>query len=98
MVIKVISTVLINNCFILLILLATQMIDITMVTTIEELVSEEEINRLSVRQVKVILKRNCIDYKGCVEKDELLEKVKLLWRAKEEEKSKLPFYCTTANL
>ena len=58
-----------------------------MVTTLEELDSEEEIKELSVRQIKIILQRNCINYKGCVEKEELLEKVKTLWRAKEEDKS-----------
>ena len=58
-----------------------------MVTTLEELDSEEEIKELSVRQIKIILQRNCINYKGCVEKEELLEKVKTLWKAKEEDKS-----------
>lgn len=68
--------------------LHTQTIDITTVSTLEELDNEEEMNELSVRQVKIMLQRNCINYKGCVEKEELLEKLKTLWRAKEEDRSK----------
>ena len=39
-----------------------------------------------MRQLKLILQRNCINYKGCVEKQELLERVVRLWRARQQEK------------
>ena len=45
-----------------------------------------EIDVLPVRQLKIILRRNCIDYKGCIEKDELKDRVKRLWKAREKEK------------
>ncbi len=64
-----------------------QTVDLASVSTINELDHEEDISLLSVKQLKIILQRNCIDYKGCVEKDELLTKVKTLWKAREEQKS-----------
>lgn len=39
-----------------------------------------------MKQLKVILQRNCINYKGCVEKRELRDKVATLWRSREEDK------------
>ena len=41
---------------------------------------------LGVRQLKIILQRNCIDYRGCVEKTELMDRVKRLWLARKKEK------------
>ena len=64
-----------------------------------DLDSESQIDELGVKQLKVFLKRNCIDFKGCVEKQELVERVKRLWTARQKEKgsffvSPLPFeYC-----
>ncbi len=70
-----------------LFLIFLQTVDLASVSTIDELDREEDISLLSVKQLKTILQRNCIDYKGCVEKDELLTKVKTLWRAREEQRS-----------
>ena len=41
---------------------------------------------LPVKILKIILQRNCIDYRGCVEKEELQERVKRLWKAREKQK------------
>lgn len=38
-----------------------------------------DINQLSAKQLKIILTRNCIDYKGIFEKEVLREKVMQLW-------------------
>lgn len=38
-----------------------------------------DINKLSAKQLKIILTRNCIDYKGVFEKEVLREKVMQLW-------------------
>ena len=51
-----------------------------------ELDDESQIKELTVKQLKVVLKKNCIDFKGCVEKQELTERVKRLWLAKKKEK------------
>ncbi len=64
-----------------------QTIDVSTVSNIDELDSEDDVSQLSVKQLKTILLKNCINYKGCVEKDELVTKVKTLWRAREAEKS-----------
>ena len=56
------------------------------INNLSDLKCEEEISLLPVRQLKIILQRNCIDYKGCVEKEELRLRVKRLWKAKEQEK------------
>lgn len=57
-----------------------------MVTSLEVLTDESQISELSVKQLKLILQKNCINYKGCVEKRELLEKVVRLWQSRKEEK------------
>ena len=54
--------------------------------------------QLSVRQLKLILQRNCINYKGCVEKRELCDKVVTLWRAREEEKVRQATIAQTGNI
>ncbi|XP_017771772.1 PREDICTED: E3 ubiquitin-protein ligase RNF34 [Nicrophorus vespilloides] len=42
--------------------------------------SPENLNDLSVKQLKELLNLNRVDYKGCVEKAELLERVNRLWQ------------------
>lgn len=39
----------------------------------------EELDELSVKQLKEILMLNRVDFKGCCEKSELLERVQRLW-------------------
>lgn len=48
---------------------------------------ENEIDLLPVKILKIVLQRNCIDYRGCVEKEELRERVKRLWKAREKVKA-----------
>lgn len=45
-----------------------------------------EIEKLSTRQLKVILTRNCVDYRGVIEKEVLREKVVQLWIDHNEQK------------
>lgn len=47
---------------------------------IADIESEEKIHELTVRQIKLLLTRNFVDFKGCCEKDELLNKAIRLWR------------------
>ena len=64
------------------------MLDTSGITTIEELSNESQIDALTVRQLKMILQRNCIDYHGCVEKTELMERVHRLYQDRLEQKGK----------
>ena len=50
---------------------------------------EEEIAILPVRQLKLILQRNCINYKNCIEKEELQKRVRMLWKSRVKEKGTL---------
>lgn len=47
--------------------------------SLSDLTSAEDIEALSVRQLKEILARNFVDYKGCCEKWELMERVTRLY-------------------
>ncbi|XP_031429708.1 E3 ubiquitin-protein ligase rififylin isoform X2 [Clupea harengus] len=47
--------------------------------SLTDLLSAEDIEALSVRQLKEILARNFVDYKGCCEKWELMERVTRLY-------------------
>jgi hypothetical protein len=65
---------------------STEVLDTSGIGSIEELSDESQIDLLSVRQLKTILQRNCIDYRGCVEKSELMERVHRLYQDKLEQK------------
>ncbi|CAF4628555.1 unnamed protein product [Rotaria socialis] len=56
--------------------------------SLSELNNEQNIEDLSVRELKEILIANFVDYKGCVEKNELIEKVRRLYRDRQNEKIK----------
>ena len=64
----------------------TEVLDTSGITKIEELSDESQIDLLSVRQLKTILQRNCIDYRGCVEKTELMERVHRLYQERADQK------------
>lgn len=49
---------------------------------LEHFESVEELGRLSILQMKLMLTRNFVDYRGCCEKAELHEKLSWLWRQK----------------
>lgn len=51
--------------------------------SLSDLTSIGDINALSVRQLKEILARNFVNYKGCCEKWELLERVARLYKEKD---------------
>lgn len=48
----------------------------------------EEVEELSVKELKQILKANFVDFKGCCEKKELLDRVRALWKSKQPTKGK----------
>ena len=48
--------------------------------SLSDLSSLEDIEQLSVRQLKEILARNFVNYKGCCEKWELMERVTRLYQ------------------
>lgn len=48
--------------------------------SLSDLNGVEDIEALSVRQLKEILARNFVNYKGCCEKWELMERVTRLYR------------------
>lgn len=56
--------------------------------SLSELNNEHNIEDLSVRELKEILLANFVDYKGCVEKSELIDKVRRLYRDRQNEKIK----------
>lgn len=56
------------------------------VVYLSEIQSEEDFKDLSAKQVKEILAMNRVNFKGCVEKEELLKIVERLW--KEEQRNK----------
>lgn len=50
--------------------------------------SVEELNDLSVKQLKELLTLNRVDFKGCVEKSELLDRAQRLWNDNNQYKNK----------
>ena len=56
--------------------------------SMEDVSNVEEIGTLSVTELKQILTANFINYKGCVEKKELVDKVIMLFRSIEENKKR----------
>ena len=44
----------------------------------------DEVADLSVKELKCILSANFVDFKGCCEKKELLDRVRTLWKSKQE--------------
>ncbi|XP_029475085.1 E3 ubiquitin-protein ligase RNF34 isoform X2 [Rhinatrema bivittatum] len=57
--------------------------------SLSDLSTLEEIENLTVRQLKEILARNFVNYSGCCEKWELVEKVNRLYRETEENRKSL---------
>lgn len=56
--------------------------------TLEDIKSVEDIEGLTVRQMKEVLVKNFVDYKGCVEKSELQDRVTRLWKEHQVNKQK----------
>jgi hypothetical protein len=54
--------------------------------SVSDLNSENDIENLSVKQIKEILANNFVEYKGCCEKKELVEKLKRLYNSHLENK------------
>ncbi|KAF5306148.1 hypothetical protein FQR65_LT07424 [Abscondita terminalis] len=47
---------------------------------LSEIKTIEQLNELSIKQLKELLTLNRVDYKGCVEKNELLDRAQRLWK------------------
>jgi hypothetical protein len=56
--------------------------------SLSEINNEENIEDLNIRELKEILAANFVDFKGCVEKSELIDKVRRLYRDRQNEKIK----------
>ena len=60
---------------------------------LSEIQTLQDVNELSVKQAKDILAMNRVNFKGVVEKDELLKHVARLWRQeKQAQDGKLLFH------
>ena len=46
----------------------------------------EDLNELSTKQIKDLLAMNRVNFKGCVEKDELLKILQRLWKQEQRNK------------
>lgn len=57
------------------------------IPNLRDYASIEELNELSGKELKIVLTYNRVDYKGCVEKGELLEKVERLWHDTQKHKT-----------
>ncbi|XP_070572813.1 E3 ubiquitin-protein ligase RNF34-like isoform X2 [Ptychodera flava] len=56
--------------------------------SISDLSTIEEIDDMTIRQLKEVLATNFVDFKGCVEKWELVDRVKRLFREKEDQRQR----------
>ncbi|XP_033979438.1 E3 ubiquitin-protein ligase RNF34 isoform X1 [Trematomus bernacchii] len=65
--------------------------------SLSDLDNEEAIENLSVRQLKEILARNFVNYSGCCEKWELLERVHRLYRENEHNRKSMENVSLTPN-
>ncbi|KAJ8960027.1 hypothetical protein NQ318_009464 [Aromia moschata] len=52
--------------------------------------SAEELQNLSSKDLKILLTLNRVDFRGCVEKSELLERAERLWEDNNEQKKEAP--------
>ncbi|CAG9836631.1 unnamed protein product [Diabrotica balteata] len=57
---------------------------------IEDFGSAEELHNLSSKDLKILLTLNRVDFKGCVEKTELLERAERLWEDTNDSKKEIP--------
>ncbi|WAR03791.1 RNF34-like protein [Mya arenaria] len=60
----------------------------TPTTQLDQIQSEEEIDSLNNRALKRLLVNNFVDFKGCRERSELLQRVKRLWNENQVNKKK----------
>ncbi|BFZ18301.1 hypothetical protein BsWGS_21340 [Bradybaena similaris] len=74
-------------------------------TQLDDITEISDIDALTVRQLKELLVNNFVDYKGCCEKAELVQKTKRLWKDHQENKIRArrihsqdeTAYCKTSN-
>ncbi|CAF1159027.1 unnamed protein product [Rotaria magnacalcarata] len=56
--------------------------------SLSEINHEDNIEDLNIRQLKELLAANFVDYKGCIERSELIDRVRRLYRDRQNEKLK----------
>ena len=59
---------------------------------LSEIQTLQDVNELSVKQAKDILAMNRVNFKGVVEKDELLKHVARLWRQEKQAQDRKNFF------
>lgn len=59
--------------------------------SLSQIQNVEEVEQLSVKELKTILTANFVDFKGCCEKKELLDRVAALWKSKQQTEGKSKF-------
>ena len=59
-------------------------------SVLDQIQDEAEIRELRVAQLKAILEANFVEHTGCVEKQDLLDKVLALWKAQQTPVEELP--------
>ena len=57
-------------------------------TALKDVKDESSIEDLTIKQLKEILTANFVDYKGCCEKRELIERVRRLWQDSQKNQQK----------
>ena len=65
---------------------------------LSEIQTLQDVNELSVKQAKDILAMNRVNFKGVVEKDELLKHVARLWRQEKQAQDRKIFFLHTLNI
>lgn len=66
--------------------------------SLSDLRSIEDIDTLPIRDIKIILTRNFVNYKGCVEKNELKDRLKQLYQSNKELEARQQKLQSTTNL
>lgn len=59
--------------------------------SLSQIQNVDEVEQLSVKELKTILTANFVDFKGCCEKKELLDRVAALWKSKQQTEGKSEF-------
>lgn len=58
---------------------------------------KSDISKLSAKELKALLDDNFVDYKGCVEKEELVDRVVMLWESTKLQQQQLGQLCLIHN-
>lgn len=62
--------------------------------SVEQFKDSSELELLNVKQLKELLTRNRVEYRGCLERDDLLLRAKTLWKNHQQYKDGMSHYST----